>query len=251
MNYSVKELFCENNGQKIYGRMYMPTVKKDKYPLVICAHGFNANCDYHDEFGRQFAARGACVYVFDFRGGGEKSRSEGSTLEMSLLTEVSDLHRVYNRLIKLDYVDKDSIFLLGGSQGGAVAALEAAKLKDKIKGLMLVYPGFMLPEKFRALHPHDDLIPESEYHFIMTVGKKYFTDAKTIDMWGTIGDYKGDVYIVHGDGDDVVPIDNSYKAMEIYDHCDLTVLPGLGHGFTGEDLKTCAELMTEFLKERI
>lgn len=92
-------------------------------------------------------------------------------MEMSLLTEVSDLDRVYNRLVKLDYVDKDRVFLLGGSQGGAVAALEAAKLKDKIKGLMLVYPGFMLPEKFRALYPDDDLIPESEYHFIMTVGK--------------------------------------------------------------------------------
>ena len=79
----------------------------------------------------------------------------------------------------------------------------------------------------------------------MTVGKKYFIDAKTIDMWGTIGDYKGDVYIVHGDEDNVVPIDNSYKAMEIYDHCDLTVLPGLGHGFTGDDLKTCL-LYTSF-----
>lgn len=63
MNYSVKELFCENNGQKIYGRMYMPTVKKDKYPLVICAHGFNANCDYHDEFGRQLAA-GVPVFMY-------------------------------------------------------------------------------------------------------------------------------------------------------------------------------------------
>lgn len=251
MEYTVKELFCENNGEKIYGKLYMPTGKEGKLPLVICAHGFNSNCDIQHEYGKRFASRGACAYLFDFRGGSTVSRSDGSNLSMSLLTEVSDLDCVYNTLIKADFVDGDRVFLMGASQGGAVAGLEAARLGDKIKALLLVYPGFMLPDKFRAMYPDNSTIPESEFHFTMDVGKIYYTDAKTIDMWGTIGKYKGDVYIVHGDADTVVPLGVSERALEIYENCELTVLPGLGHGFKGEGLATSAELLTEFVKMRI
>ena len=52
-----------------------------------------------------------------------KSKSDGKTTEMSVLTEVKDLEVVIDYVSTLPYVNKDKIFLMGCSQGGFVSAL--------------------------------------------------------------------------------------------------------------------------------
>lgn len=47
-----------------------------------------------DQYAQALAAQGYLVYCFDFRGGSESSRSEGSNLEMSVFTEQSDLGKL-------------------------------------------------------------------------------------------------------------------------------------------------------------
>ena len=60
-------------------------------PAVIFSHGFGGNYQVGTQYARGLAAKGYVVYCFDFCGGSPDSRSDGSTLEMSIFTEQKDL----------------------------------------------------------------------------------------------------------------------------------------------------------------
>ena len=80
-DYEVREIWCENNGQKIYGEAYVP-ITDGKSPLVIHSHGLGANHESGASYGKKYAPRGIAVYTFDFRGGSNKNnenRSDGKT----------------------------------------------------------------------------------------------------------------------------------------------------------------------------
>lgn len=79
--------------------------------------------------------------LWDFYGGG--------WMEMSVATEVQDLHGVIDEVKKLDVVDEDHISIMGQSQGGVVCAVTAAERAAKaeeegeecdIEGMVLIYP---------------------------------------------------------------------------------------------------------------
>ena len=92
-------------------------------PAVIFSHGFWGTHSVGDGYARALAQKGYVVYCFDFCGGAPGSRSSGSTLEMSFFTEKADLEAVMEKVQGLDYVDRENLFLMGTSQGGAVSAI--------------------------------------------------------------------------------------------------------------------------------
>ena len=91
---------------------------------MICSHGLGGSYHSNLEYAEQFAQHGIAAYCFDFRGGGG-SRSEGSTTEMSVMTEVSDLETVLEAAKEWEFVDHEKIVLFGTSQGGIVSAITA------------------------------------------------------------------------------------------------------------------------------
>ena len=90
--YDTHEIWLENEGQRIYGIAYIPETD-GKLPLVILSHGLGGSYDSCIAEAEQYASHGVAAYAFDFRGGGG-SRSDGSTTQMSVMTEVSDLEAV-------------------------------------------------------------------------------------------------------------------------------------------------------------
>jgi len=75
----------------------------------------------------------------------------GGWMDMSVATEVQDLHGVIDEVKKLDIVDEENICLMGQSQGGVVCAVTAAERAAKaddededcdIAGMVLIYPAF-------------------------------------------------------------------------------------------------------------
>ena len=46
----------------------------------------------------------------------------------------------------MENVDSDQLFIQGESQGGFVGAYVAAQIPEKIKGLILWYPAFVIPD---------------------------------------------------------------------------------------------------------
>lgn len=252
-SYTVEteELYAENEGQKIYGLLYRPAGAEGPRPVVIYAHGFGSSYRNGDQYAQALAAQGYLVYCFDFRGGSESSRSEGSNLEMSVFTEQSDLEAVIAMMKTRTDVDSRSIFLLGASQGGMVSAMTAADNADDIAGAVLLYPAFVLVDDAKERFSGIDQVPESYRHLFMTVGRPYFEKLFDYDVYGHIQNYSKDILLIHGDRDGLVPLSYSERALEVYPSAELEVIPGAGHGFHGDAAQRAIDKMSEYFSRHL
>ena len=105
--YRTEEIWCDNNGNRIYGIAYIPDTQEEKKPLVIFAHELGNTHAAGIPYAERLAEAGCGAYVFDFCGGtvGGGNRSSGSNVGMSVLTEVTDLEAVLETAATWDFVD--------------------------------------------------------------------------------------------------------------------------------------------------
>ncbi len=233
----------KNNGKTIRGLIFRPDTTEGKYPVAIFAHGFGSN--YHElmHHGAGYAESGIVCVFFDFCGGGEESTSDGTMLEMTVLTEAEDLEDVMDTVLDLPYVNKDALYLQGESQGGFVSALVGDRRKEDIKGLILWYPAFVIPddakERFKT---------GSTNIFGHEISPEYDKAAKDIDVTELQINFGKPVLIIHGDKDDVVPIEYSRTAAANYGYATLKEIIGAGHGFDGQDSDDAREMSIFFIR---
>lgn len=200
------------------------------------------------QYAEALAEHGYVVYCFDFCGGSSGCRSDGSTLEMSVFTEQADLEAVIAMMQGLEYVDSENLFLMGTSQGGAVSAITGAAHKEEIRGMVLLYPAFLLAERANELFQSVEEIPDTYFFLWMEVGRAYFEPLIGYDIYEEIAAYDRDVLMIHGDADSIVPLTYSERALEVYPSSELKVISGGGHGFYGEDARQAIEYMLEYLE---
>ncbi len=233
----------------VHGTLFCPSNER-KSPAVIFSHGYNGiGSDFTREC-EAFAENGFVSYAFDFCGGSTRSQSTGNSSDMTIFSEKEDLVAVTEHISKLDFVDSGRIFLLGGSQGGLVTALAAAEMKEKIEGVILYYPAFCIPDNWR--HAFDETgIPEEVEFWGLKLGKRFFSSIKELYPFEVVPNYEGNVLIIHGDKDQIVPLDDSFKAEKIYKNCKTVVLSGEGHGFTESGTQSAIEHSLSFLKRLI
>ncbi len=246
--FETQELFAKRDDNQIYGVIYIPQNAGEKMPTVIFSHGFGGNYQVGAGYAEALAKKGYVVYCFDFCGGSPGSKSDGSTLEMSIFTEQADLESVIHMIQQQSYVDKENIFLMGSSQGGAVSAITAAANKEKIQGAILLYPAFVLVDNTKEQFASVEDIPDTYYLMWMTVGRAYAEKLLDYDIYEAISAYDKDVLLIHGDADSIVPLSYSQKAVEVYDSARLEILPGAGHGFHGSDAEQTIAWTLEYLE---
>lgn len=246
--YETQELYARRDENQIYGLLYVPKNAGEKMPAVIFSHGFGGNYQVGAQYAEALAEKGYVVYCFDFCGGSPGSRSDGSTLDMSIFTEQADLEAVIHTIQEQPFVDEENIFLMGTSQGGAVSAITAAANKEKITGAILLYPAFVLVDRTKEQFESVEDIPDTYYLMWMTVGRAYAEKLLDYDIYEAISHYDKDVLIIHGDEDSIVPLSYSEKAVEVYDSARLEVLPGAGHGFYGSDAEQAVTWILEYLE---
>lgn len=228
--------------------IYIPQGTEEKMPAVIFSHGFGGNHSVGTQYAEALAEQGYVVYCFDFCGGSSGCRSDGSTLEMSVFTEQADLEAVIAMMQGLEYVDSENLFLMGTSQGGAVSAITGAAHKEEIRGMVLLYPAFLLAERANELFQSVEEIPDTYFFLWMEVGRAYFEPLIGYDIYEEIAAYDRDVLMIHGDADSIVPLTYSERALEVYPSSELKVISGGGHGFYGEDARQAIEYMLEYLE---
>ena len=245
--FETQELFAERDGNRIYGVIYIPQNAGEEMPAVIFSHGFGGNYQVGAGYAEALARKGYVVYCFDFCGGSPGSRSDGSTLEMSLFTEQADLEAVIRMIQQRPFVDSSNIFLMGTSMGGAVSAITAAANKEDIQGAVLLYPAFVLVDNAKAQFSSVEDIPDTYHLMWMTVGRTFAEKLLNYDIYQAISAYEKDVLLIHGDADSIVPLRYSQKAVEVYASAQLEVLPGAGHGFYGSDAEQAIAWMLEYL----
>jgi pimeloyl-ACP methyl ester carboxylesterase len=223
-------MITSSNG-KIYGELNVPS-PDTPIPLIILSHGFGGNLLGDKDYASYFFSQGFATYNFDFCGGGFGSRSDGTMLDMSVLTEAEDLSAI------VDYYKADArfsaIYLWGASQGGFVSALVASQRPDDIAKVVLEFPAIVLQDDAKARANDDGTFPETSRVMGMTISRKYNEDAVSFDLYDMIGAYTGPVLILHGDKDAIVPLRYSERAAQIFPNAELVVMPGQGHGFMGK-----------------
>lgn len=237
----------QRDGLTIFGQTILPAEpRQERMPVVIFAHGFAGNGMIQLDVAYMLAEFGIATYTFDFTGGSPTSRSQGDFYEMSMLTQVADLHAVIDHVKHAPFTDPERIYLFGESLGGAVAALTAAQRDaGEIRGQMLWYPAFSVSEQTKAFYKSEEHIPErAPAAGGMKVGKRFYADALQIDIYRQIAPYTGPVLMFQGERDLVVPSLYVKMALDYYQDAQMVLYPEEGHGFTrARKLETVAQMV--------
>ena len=155
---------------------------------------------------------------------------------------------VFDYIKAMDNVDCSNIVLFGGSQGGFVSALAAAERAEEVKALAMYYPAFCIPDDWGKRYENPDDAPEKFDFWGLELSREFIRDVKNIDVFNVIGNYKGNVLIIHGDKDDIVPFSYSIRAAEVYEHAELVKMENEGHGFSESGGVKAKETVLGFLE---
>ena len=247
--FSTREIWVDNDGERIYGVAYVPD-GVERAPLVVFAHELGYDHTAGIPYAEVLASHGYAAYTFDFRGGSTSgNRSDGASTGMSVMTEASDLEAVVDAAKGWDFVDPARVAVLGGSQGGCVSAVYAAGHPDDIAGLALLYPALSIYDDVHAQFASLDEVPDTYGLFggWMTVGRNYAADMWDYDPFDHIAGYGGKVLILHGDADSTVDVSYSRRAADAYPDCELHIIAGAGHGFSGSAFDDACGYLLDYL----
>ena len=207
---------------------------KEPGPLVIFLHGFTSSKDRPHNVASCEAMReaGYATLRMDLYGHGE---SEGQFRDHTLNRWISNALAAVRWAEAQGWVTE--IWLSGHSQGGLVAALAAGQAPERIRGMILRAPAFMIPECARTGemlgHSFDPAHIPDEFPVIkgLTLNGEYLRVAQSIHVEDAIDRFPGPVLLIHGDEDDTVPVGDSEKAAARYRQAKLEIIHGETHHF--------------------
>ena len=244
----MEEIIIPGPNGNIYGVLQMAATE-EALPLIILSHGFGGNHTFSQDYADYFVSQGFAIYNLDFCGGGMGSKSSGTMLDMSVLTEAADLNAV------IDFFRDDPrfscILLWGASQGGFVSAYVSAGRPEDIRGIVLEFPAIVLQDDSEKRRREDGSFPETSSVMGVKISRKYDEDATSFDLYDLLPQYTGPVLILHGDQDPIVPLRYSERAAEVYTNAELVVYPGQGHGFMGEARNQAKKAETAFFQNAV
>lgn len=224
------------------GMLHKPDKITGKIPIVILLHGFTGS-----KTGSSFIFVELCRLLekneiasvrFDFAGSGE---SDGDFRDMTLSSQVTDASHILDYVKSLDFIDQDQIVILGMSLGGVIASLLAGQRKDEIHALCLWCPAGIITQHLKEGRLQDiDISNLDEMEYIdvrgLKLSPKFVSDALQWDIYRMASAYNNKVLLVHGDQDELVPIQASEKFLEAYEQrAELKIIHGAGHTFESVD----------------
>lgn len=246
MKVRSESIIIWHHGRKIVGRVYLP--ERDKCPVVICSHGFNGTGDSFRIYAEALAENGIAAFTYDFCGGSLYSKSDMTTEKMTVFTEKEDLLAVLDTVKTWANIDVRQISLFGESMGGLVSTLAAEERADEIKSMALLYPALCVADDWNERFQDVGDIPQTLDVWEVPLGRCFFETLHGFRIFEKIGNYAGDVLILHGDQDAVVPVEYSKKAKVIYQNARLEIFPGEGHGFSPAGCGKITQMLIKFFK---
>ena len=252
-NYTQKQFTLQGHHGKLSGVLQTPKGKKT-YPLVIILHGFNASKKMYlmADLARQLNQRGIATILFDFNGQGQ---SEGSFLDMTIPNELEDAKRVLAYAESLPKVQ--SVSAVGHSQGGVIAGMLAGEVgADKIKTIVLMAPAPELKQDtargnlFGVNYDVNNIPPYITLANGLKVGRAYLETTKDLPIYEVSSQYKGPVFVIHSQDDDLVPYKYGAEYCKIFTDCKLETLHGLDHCFT-QDTPAVNKIIADFFEQEL
>lgn len=248
-SYQVLEQSVQGPKGNLYGQLYMPE-GKENVPLVIFSHELGNTHETGKAYAEFLAGKGIATYIFDYSGGSTRSQSDGSTQDMSVLTEMADLEAVIQSSKDWQGINAAKITLLGGSQGGVVSALTAARNQNQIAGLVLLYPAFVIQDEIASAYSsRSEVASRPNYLGWFPMGRRYAEDVWGIDFYQEIGNFKKPVLLMHGNRDSLVPARYSERAAQTYDNASYHEIDGAGHSFLDGSFSEVSNYILNYLQE--
>ena len=239
--------FKNEKNQRIYAKLYKPGTKK-KVPIVVYSHGLGATYKAGSYYAKRLLEYDIATLCIDYRGGSSKSKSDGKTTEMSIMTEFEDLTLAIKEIRTWDFVDTSKIIVMGSSQGGVLSAMMSVKDRG-IKGTVLLYPALTLPDYLNSRFPNDEDVLESfPITKKITVGKNYVLDVRGLSLYKLIREDNKKVLIIHGLEDKTVPVSVSETAHKLYKDSELYTIKGAGHGFNFTESDIAIKYVINYFK---
>lgn len=219
----------------------------DTSVLVIIGHGVTGNKDRPWAVGLAEALEEAGINAlrFSFSGNGN---SEGKFEASTITKEIKDLKAVIDAAEDEGY---HRICYAGHSMGGAVGVLSA--VKDERIELLISLSGMVYTKKFCETEFGDQkpgkgfMWDERE----CPLSQAFVDDMNKIDnVLAKTEKIEVPWLIVHGDADDVVPVEESQEIYAAaYEPKELEILEGVDHVYSGEGLQKMIDVVVPWLKE--
>lgn len=205
-------------------------------PVGVFVHGLLSHADGEKSMylWNQAIMKNRSWIRFDLRGHG---KSGGEFKNFRISNTVQDLTHV------LDMVSTREIVLVGSSLGGWISAYLAANSSYKIRGALLIAPAFgfmegiyqnMSPEHqhqwrndgyFKFKDPYDDGDFTFEYAAV--------EDSRQFNIFQNNIAYQHPVIVLHGEQDDVVPLERSFRFQQhVSSEVQVETVPGGDHRLT-------------------
>lgn len=235
----------EVNSQKLRGTVHLPP-GKGPFPAVALFHGFTGQrMEPHFIFvklSRLLARNNIIAARFDFRGSGE---SEGEFEKMTVFTEVEDGMRIMDFLAEHPLVNRKHLGIVGLSLGGCIARLVATE-RDDIRCLVL-WSAVADLEKIMKQNQeeHNEELTQKGYVDLggNKVGKEFWAALPQVKKLETLSRYQGKTLIIHGTGDDVVPLEQAYRFKKVLPSSRLKKIEGANHTYNRVEWEE--EVLTE------
>jgi fermentation-respiration switch protein FrsA (DUF1100 family) len=209
-----KHVEFESNGLIIRGYLHMPYISTGKVPLVCMFHGFTSNKMedhfYYVRLSKRLEKSGIASLRMDFGNSGE---SNGEFENMTPSSEIKDAINIVKYGKSIPNIDLDRIGLVGSSMGGMIAGMVASELRDDVKCLCLISPAANTEQIMSDYFKNGNRIADING---LLFSRNAYDEMKTIDPYERSKGFEGEVLIVHGTKDKVVPNVLGKKYKDIY-----------------------------------
>jgi len=246
-------IFKNSKGDKLVGILSNPTNDKTK-PIIILCHGFSGHKDSktYPRFQEVLNKKGIAIFRFDFYGHGE---SDGKFEDITISEALDDVLKAIEFIKLLGY---KKIGLFGSSFGGMASILAASKTDDlfilalkspvsdcvgKIIAQTTQYPIEKWKRNGYIIHVNSNGIKQR-------LNYSFYQDAENLSVYEAAKNINIPTIIVHGNKDDVVPVEQSKRTASIIKDCRLEILPSCNHQYDKkEDFEKMIKLISRFIVE--
>ena len=219
-----KQLTLRHEGLELTATLHYPAAseagQQERKPAVVICHGFIGSRIGVDRLfvktARALARQGSFVLRFDYGGCGESSGSYGS---LGMDSMIDQTRTALDYVLSMDYVDPQRVTLLGHSLGGAVALHTAVKDKRVNRLILWSAVGYPYNDIVRIVgrSGYDEAILKGSTDYAgYTLEPVFFDSLQQHQPFQAATRFSGDVLLVHGTSDDIIPADYSFLYQKLF-----------------------------------
>lgn len=251
--WTEQEVTCQSKDNTLRGTLTIPDNVEGQMPVAILLHGLETDRSWCDDIAWILADHGIASVRFDYSGNG---LSDGAQEDMSVSSLTLDTRAIIDYVQELAITDQENIFIVGKSMGAVAAMLASTTEGENIKAMCFWYPGFSVKadaQRGFLLHcPYSPWFPPEILRVgDFNYGRQFLKEIQIMDFETPCQEYEGEVLIIHGTDDYVVPIESSFYIQTLFQNCTLNVVPFGQHGFYGFQEIIALNDMLQFFQEQI